>query len=230
MDVLNRLKGQLVVSCQAGEQNPFHGPMFMAAFAWAAELGGAGGLRVDKPSDVEACKRISSLPLIGIYKVIYPGSDVYITPTFKEAKAIAAAGADMLAVDGTPRPRPEGAGLAALIKQIHEELGLPVMADCSTVEDGVQAAEAGADVVASTMAGYTEYSRRTEGPDVELVRKLVAAQPKPVIAEGRYSTPAEAGQAIAAGALAVVVGTAITVPQVITSRFAAGVRQAAGAQ
>ncbi len=226
MNLVDQLKGKLVVSCQAGDYSPFHGPLLMAAFAWAAERGGAGGLRVDKPCDIAACRRISSLPIIGIYKVIYPGSEVYITPTFQEAQEVSEAGADILAIDGTGRERPLGTELGALIERIQGELGKPVMCDCSTVEEGLRCAELGADIVASTMAGYTPYSKKTEGPDLEMVARLASEQPKPVIAEGRYWSPEEARLALEAGAHAVVVGTAITVPEWITSRFVAEMAEA----
>ncbi len=225
-DVIERFKGQLIVSCQAGETSPFHGPMMMAAFAWAAEMGGAGGLRVDKPCDIEACVRVSNLPVIGIYKVIYPESEVYITPTFKEAKAIVEAGASVIALDGTQRPRPSGETLEELIERIHSELHVPVMCDCATVEEGVKAAKAGADIVASTLAGYTTYSQKRDGPALDVVLGLVAEQDKPVIAEGRYWRPEQARAALEAGAYAVVVGTAITAPERITQQFVKAVREA----
>lgn len=214
-----RLRGGLVVSCQALEAEPLHGPFFMAALAYAAERGGAVGIRANSPEDLRAVRRITDLPLIGLWKVTYPNSDVYLTPTFTEAAAVADAGADVIAVDATARPRPDRRDLAALIRLIREELGRPVLADVSTLAEGVAAATAGADLVSTALAGYTPYSRQMEGPDLDLVASLAAGLPVPVLAEGRIWTPEEAQAAIARGAHAVVVGGAITRPQQITQRF-----------
>lgn len=214
----------LIVSCQALEHEPLHGSHIMARMALAAEQGGAMGIRANTPEDIRAIKATVKLPVIGIFKREYEGSEVYITPTFAEAKAIAEAGADMIALDATPRPRPRGETLATLIQRIHDELDLPVMADCSTTEEAVAAAELGADVVSSTLAGYTPYSRKTEGPDFVMLQELLARVSVPVFAEGRFHTPEQVAQALAMGCYAVVVGGAITRPQEITARFTAAVR------
>lgn len=218
----------LIVSCQALEHEPLHGSHIMARMALAAQQGGAVGIRANTPEDIRAIRETVSLPIIGIYKREYEGSDVYITPTFEEARAIAEAGAEMIALDATPRPRPNGETLAGLIRRIHEELDLPVMADCSTLEEAVEAARLGADVVSSTLAGYTPYSRKTEGPDFDLLREMLQQVNVPVFAEGRFHTPEQVAQALAMGCYAVVVGGAITRPQEITARFAAAVRGLVG--
>lgn len=217
----------LIVSCQARVDNPLHGPVHMAAMARAAEAGGAAGLRANGADDVAAIRAASTLPIIGIAKRWTDGFEVYITPSFADASAIAAAGADWIALDATPRRR-DGEPVAALIARIRRELGRPVFADVSTVEEGVAAARAGADAVATTLAGYTPHSRKTSGPDFELIRELVAAIAVPVVAEGRFWSPDEVAQAFALGARAVVVGTAITNPREITRRFARAVPGAAG--
>ncbi len=214
----------LIVSCQALEHEPLHGSHIMARMALAAEQGGAVGIRANTPEDIQAIKATVKLPVIGIYKREYEGSEVYITPTFAEAKAIAEAGADMIALDATPRPRPGGETLATLIRRIHQELDLPVMADCSTTEEAIAAAELGADVVSSTLAGYTPYSRKTEGPDFEMLREVLDRVSVPVFAEGRFHTPEQVAQALAMGCYAVVVGGAITRPQEITARFTAAIK------
>ena len=193
----------------------------MAKMALAAQLGGAVGIRANGVKDVHEIKLTTSLPIIGINKIKFDNSEVYITPTFESAKAIAKAGADMIAIDGTARPRPNGEKLSWLIARIHDELQLPVMADCSTSEEGLAAAQAGADVVASTLSGYTPYSPKMEGPDLDLIKALVEQTALPVIAEGRYHYPEQAGRALQMGAHAVVVGGAITRPQEITKRFVA---------
>jgi N-acylglucosamine-6-phosphate 2-epimerase len=214
----------LIVSCQALENEPLHGSDIMARMAIAAEMGGAVGIRANTPEDIRAIRAAVKLPIIGIYKREYEDSEVYITPTFAEAQAVAEAGADMIALDATPRPRPRGETLDQLIDRIHRELDLPVMADCSTVEEGLRAAELGADVVSSTLAGYTPYSRKTEGPDFEMLAELLDRLAIPIFAEGRFHTPEQVARALEMGCYAVVVGGAITRPQEITARFTAAIR------
>lgn len=216
----------LIVSCQAREDNPLHGPVHMAAMARAAEAGGAAGLRANGVADIAAIRAVSALPIVGIAKRWRGGFEVYITPGFADAQAVAAAGADWIALDATPRGR-DGEPVAALIARIKGELGKPVFADVSTADEGIAAARAGADAVATTLAGYTPYSRKPDGPDFELIRALVAAVDVPVIAEGRFWTPDEVARAFALGARAVVVGTAITNPREIARRFARAVPGAA---
>ncbi len=210
--------GSLVVSCQAREDNPLHGPSHMAAMAQAAEQGGARGIRADGPVDVAAIRAITGLPLIGLNKRWEEGFPVYITPDFASAREVAEAGADIIAIDATARPR-KGENVAALIGRIQDELGKLVMADISTIAEGMAAAACGADFVASTLSGYTDAAPAGDGPDLDLVAELVARCKCPVIAEGRYDTPERVARAFALGAHAVVVGTAITNPREITRRF-----------
>lgn len=218
-ELLRRLSfPTLIVSCQARADNPLYGSQFMAAMAKAAEAGGAGGIRANGPEDVAAIRAVTELPILGLYKRWLEPYEVYITPDFAAAQAIAEAGADILALDATPRPRPRE-GLAELIERIHTELGKPVCADVSTLEEGLRAAELGADCIATTLAGYTPYTRKTEGPDFTLLRELVQALAVPVLAEGRFWTPEQVGRAFELGADAVVVGTAITNPREITRRL-----------
>jgi len=190
----------------------------MAAMAQAVVMGGAVGIRADGPADVYAIKQVVSVPVIGIYKIHYPDAEPYITPTYEAAEQIAEAGADIIALDATLRPHPGDTATNELIRRV-KELGLPIMADVSTAEEGIAAAEAGADLVATTLSGYTPYSRQSSEPDFELVCELVNAVSVPVIMEGRIWTPEQARHAIECGAYAVVVGTAITRPRLITERF-----------
>ncbi len=225
-EVIARLERRLIVSCQAPADSPLHPPAVIAALAQCAERGGAGGVRVDGPENVTAVRQVVGAPVIGIYKV-EGAAPIYITPTFERALQIARAGADIIAVQAT---RERGAGdtpLDRLVARIHSECGLPVMADVSTIEEGIAAAEAGADLVATTMAGYTPHSRALDGPDLQLVRNLARQISVPVVAEGRIRTPEEAAAALRAGAWAVVVGRAITMPDAITAQFALAVRAAA---
>jgi N-acylglucosamine-6-phosphate 2-epimerase len=210
----------IVVSCQAREDNPLHGSLFMAAMALAAERGGAGGIRANGAADIAAIRAAMSLPIIGIVKRETLGFPVYITPGFADAEGVAAAGADIIAVDATPRLR-DGELLPDLIRMIHDRLGKPVMADVATLAEGMAAATAGADLVASTLAGYTGEATavKADGPDFQLLEGLIGALDVPVVAEGRFWTPEQVHEAFRLGAYAVVIGTAITNPMAITRRF-----------
>jgi putative N-acetylmannosamine-6-phosphate epimerase len=223
---IDRLRGRLIVSCQAPADSPLHRPEIIAALAQCAERGGAGGVRVDGPEDIAVVRQIAGVPIIGIYKV-EGAAPIYITPTFERAQLIARAGADIVAVQATRERGNTDTPLGQLIARIHAECGLPVMADVSTTDEGLAAAEAGADLVATTMAGYTPHSRATDGQDLDLVRELAKRCPVPVVAEGRMQTPEDAAAALRAGAWAVVVGRAITDPQTITRRFAEALQRAA---
>jgi N-acylglucosamine-6-phosphate 2-epimerase len=210
------------VSCQARPDNPLHGPVFMTAMAIAAEQGGAAGIRANGPEQIGAIKRATRLPLLGIWKREIEGFETCITPDLASARAVAEAGADVVALDATARPHPEGSA-ADLIGAVKRELGVPVFADVSRLEEGLAAARAGADYVGTTLSGYTEDTAGDGGPDLALVGELVRALDVPVVAEGRYWTPLQVEQAFELGAFAVVVGTAITNPREITRRFAAAV-------
>lgn len=214
-------RGGLIVSCQARADNPLHGPEFMRAMALAAAEGGAVAIRANGAADVAAV-RAAGLPVIGIEKVFSENFEVYITPRFEAASRLSDAGADIVALDCTPRPR-DGESPETLIARIKRELGLPVFADISTLDEGLAAEDWGADFIATTLSGYTGYTGpRPDEPDLDLVEELAMRVSVPVIAEGRYDTPELARAAIEAGAHAVVVGTMITNPREITRRFVRG--------
>lgn len=222
--VIESLRDGLIVSCQAGEDSPFFGPEFMAAFAKAAEIAGAVGVRVNGDADIRAVAEVTSLPIIGIYKRKSEAWPVYITPTLESARRVVEAGASLVALDATHRPRAGDKTPEALIDEIKRELGVPVMADVDCLREGKLAAAAGADLVATTMAGYTSERPSTPGPDLALVQELSSAIEVPVICEGRIQHPGDARAALAAGAYAVVVGTAITNPEAITRKFTQALR------
>jgi len=211
-------KGSLIVSCQARADNPLHGPQYMGPMALAARDGGAAGIRANGVDDVRAVKA-AGLPVIGINKVFSDEYPVYITPDFASAAALVEAGADIVALDCTPRSR-NGEAPEVIVRRIREELGAEVFADISTLEEGIAAEQMGATYISTTLAGYTEYTTKTPGPDLALVEALAARVKAPIIAEGRYNTPELARSAIDAGAYAVVVGTMITNPREITKVFA----------
>lgn len=221
--IVERLRHGLIVSCQAAEGAPLHGPVHMAAMARAAELGGAVGIRANGAADIAAIRAVTSLPVIGIEKWRDPDHGwIVITPDFAAAEGVVAAGAEIVAISCAFYQRPDRDALAELIAGV-KALGALVMADCATLAEGVWAAEQGADLVGTTLSGYTpDTAGGGSGPDLALVAALAAAQTKPVIAEGRIWTPEEANAALDEGAYAVVVGTAITAPGAITARFVAG--------
>lgn len=221
--LLAALKGRLIVSVQAQPQEPLHGSAHMAAMARAVVEGGAAAIRCESPDDIRAIRQAVSVPLIGLWK--QGDSGVYITPTLEAARAVAEAGAHMVAIDATDRPRP--VAVAALVRYVHEELGLPVLADVATLAEGLAAEAAGADAVAPTLSGYTGAGPAPKEPDWQLLGELLAGLKGPVFMEGRIWTPEDAAKALARGAFAVVVGSAITRPQLIAKRFAEAVAQGA---
>jgi N-acylglucosamine-6-phosphate 2-epimerase len=227
--ILQRLHGGLIVSCQPDaddrEHDPLNSPGIMAALARAAVLGGAVGIRADGPADIAAIRAAVIVPLIGIYKAEIQGFPVRITPTLEHAIHVANAGADVIALDATQRPRPGGMGVAEMIAQVKRQTGKPVFADVSTFEEGVFAAKAGADAILTTLAGYTDYSHYSPDPDFELIQKLADQLDVPVIAEGRITTPAQAARALELGAWAVCVGSAITRVRWITEQFVKAMEQ-----
>lgn len=214
---LAAVKGKLIVSCQALEGEPLHGADVMAKLALAAKIGGAAAIRANGPADIRAIKQVVDLPVIGLYKIGESG--VYITPTYEAAAEIADAGADVIALDCTDRPRPDGVPLSELLGRLQRELKRPIFADVSTLGEARAAAEAGAAMAGPTLSGYTENSPAPDGPDFDLLAKMLDALPIPVIAEGRIHTPGQARRALDMGAWAVVVGSAITRPRTITARF-----------
>lgn len=222
--LLSRLRGGLIVSCQALPEEPLHGSHIMAAMARAATAGGAVGIRANTPEDIAAIRQAVDLPIIGLWKEDLPGYTVRITPTVEHARRLATAGADILAIDATARPHPDGLALADRVSTIHHDTGRPILADVATLEEGIAAQQAGADLVSTTLSGYTEYSLSREDPDYELVQQMAAHLSVPVIAEGRVAMPEQAARLLALGAFAVVVGGAITRPQQITARFVAGIK------
>jgi N-acylglucosamine-6-phosphate 2-epimerase len=224
MGILRTLQKGLIVSCQAKPGSPLRNPQVMAAMAQAAEAGGAVGIRANGAQDIAAIYNSVKLPIIGINKVVHDGFDVLITPTLDAARQVVAAGADIIAMDATLRPRPDGLSVAQAIQLYKRELGVPIMADISTLEEGLAAAEAGANIVATTLSGYTPYSRQQEDPDFLLIAELSACLQTPIIAEGRLISPEDARRALELGAHAVVIGTSITAVDWITQRYVAALQ------
>ncbi len=207
------LKGSLIVSVQAPEGSPLRQPLAIAAMAEAALANGAAGVRLESPEHIAAVRRRCPRALIvGLWKRSWPDSSVYITPRWQEITAVWGAGADVVALDATDRPRPEGQALATLVRRAREELGVPLMADVDALAAGQRAAELGCAWVGTTLFGYTEATRGQTPPDFELVHRLRDTLPSsvPVVCEGGIASPEQAREALRQGADMVVVGTAIT--------------------
>lgn len=217
-------KHGLVVSCQALQDEPLHGANHMAAMAKAAKMGGAVGIRANSEKDVKAIKEAVDLPIIGLNKRNIEGFEMFITPTVEDAVVIAEAGAHIIAIDGTKRKRPDGYTLKETIETLKSK-GIKVMADISTYDEGVYAEKVGADYVSTTLSGYTSYSEQFPRPNFELLEQLTERLTIPVVAEGNIKTGDEALRALELGAEFVVVGSAITRPQMIVEGFVSKINQ-----
>ncbi len=210
-NLIQALQHGLIVSCQAPANSPLHEPLVIAAMAQASVNQGAVGVRLDTPAHVQAVRqRMSTTPIIGLWKQQLPGCEVYITPQFHHAQAIACAGADIIAIDATLRERPGGETVETLIARIHQELGKLVMTDVDTIESAIASQKAGADLVGTTLYGYTAQTQHLSPPGFDLLSQMVEQLDVPIICEGGIASPSMAQTALNLGAYAVVVGTAIT--------------------
>jgi len=217
-NVINDIHGGIIISCQAVLGDPTFGPSFMAAFAEAASIGGAVGIRANSAEDVKAIDAAVELPIIGIWKRPCNDPNKYIiTPSVEDAAQLVESGADIIAADVADRPRPGRIDVKTLIQRIKSELNVPFMADCWTLDQALRAQDAGADIAATTLAlpiHTSEYE-----PNLDFLNDLVSNLDIPVIAEGRYWDPEDVETAFELGAWAVVIGSAVTRPWMITERF-----------
>ncbi len=223
-ELIQNLKGKLIVSVQAYPGEPLRHPETMAQMARACELGGAAAIRCQGLSDIAAIKGRVEIPVIGLWKEGHEG--VYITPTLRHAIACVNAGADVVAIDATGRPRPDGRTFEETVAALREQCDTLVMADCMTIEDIRRGVAAGCDLVSTTLSHNKAAINTTmdEGPDLPILRQAVEEFPDvPVICEGHVHTPADAAAAMGAGAWAVVVGTGITHPTSLTKWFCAAI-------
>lgn len=226
MNVLDELKGGLIVSCQAPPGSPLDRPDIIAALAAAAERAGAVGVRINRPENIRAVRVAVRIPIIGIFKQYREGQEVYITPDLAAATAVAEAGAGLVALDATDRRAGGHQAVAELIAAVRNDLKIPVMANVASVEDAVAATRGGASLVATTLFGYTAATRGCPLPNLDLIQSLVQALDAPVVAEGGVQSPEQVAAAFRAGAFAVVVGTAITGIEARARQFAAAARAA----
>ena len=225
-DRIKTLKGKLIVSCQALPQEPLHSSFIMGRMARAAKEGGAAGIRANTIEDFKEIQEVTGLPIIGIVKRDYPDSAVYITPTMKEIEELMEVKPEIVAIDATGALRPGNMTLADFFHQIKEKYPeQKLMADCSTIEEALFADELGFDFIGMTKVGYTPQSKglKIEENDFEILRTILKKVKHPVIAEGNVNSPEKAKRVIELGSYAVVVGSSITRPQLITKGYAEAV-------
>lgn len=221
-NLIQSLKGHLIVSCQALPQEPLHSSFIMGRMARAAAEGGAKGIRANTCEDIAEIRKNVDLPVIGIIKRDYPDNGVYITPTMQEIDELMTVRPEIIALDATAAVRPDGKTLDAFYHDIRAKYpDQLLMADCSTVQEALHADALGFDFIGTTLVGYTDQSRgdRIEADDFAIIRAILSQAHHPVIAEGNISTPAKARRVIELDCFSVVVGSIITRPQVITRTF-----------
>ncbi|MDH6365932.1 MULTISPECIES: N-acetylmannosamine-6-phosphate 2-epimerase [unclassified Breznakia] len=218
--VMEEIKGGLIVSCQARVGWAMYGSSIMAAFASAAKEGGAVGIRATGKDNLLAIKEKVDLPLIGINKQFRDDCDVYITPTYESAKEILDIGIDIIALDATKRARPNGENIESIVQKIKENYPeVLIMGEISTLEEAKYADTLGFDFLSTTLSGYTSESSEITSVNLKLIKEISEFTDTPIIAEGKIETPDEARLALESGAYTVVVGTSITRPEILTKRF-----------
>ncbi|MCW6663115.1 N-acetylmannosamine-6-phosphate 2-epimerase [Aerococcaceae bacterium NML190073] len=227
--MIEQLKGKLVISCQALPGEPLYREEggVMVLMAKAALEAGAVAIRAQGITDIKQIKAAFDVPIIGIIKRNYEGYDSYITTTMKEIDELVEVGSDIIALDATLRKRGDGSTINEFVQAIKEKYPHQLlMADISTLEEGLNAAKLGFDLIGTTMNGYTPYTQdETEGPNFELMRQLVEQTGKPIVAEGKIHTPEDLAKAFEQGIYTAVVGGAITRPLEIAKRFIKAVPQ-----
>lgn len=230
-EILQQLRGGLIVSCQALPEEPLHSPYIMGRMAYAAMQGGAVGIRANTPEDVHEIRSNVSLPILALYKKDYPDSEIYITPTEREVELLLVEQPEVIALDATNRLRPGGVTLDEFFPRLRRRFPEQLfMADCATFAEGVHAAELGFDLISTTLCGYTSDTRGTTLPNLDLVKRLAQTVSIPVIAEGGIWEVEDLTVALKQGAFAAVIGTAITRPREITRRYVQAVQAQAAAE
>lgn len=219
---MEELRHKLIVSCQALPDEPLHSDFIMARMAVAAKEGGASGIRANSVVDIAAIQKAVDLPIIGIIKRDYQGADVYITATMKEVDELMTVRPNIIAIDATTSTRPNGESLKEFFQKAKEKYPDQLwMADCSTIDEMLTADQLGFDFIGTTLVGYTKQSQgdKIESNDFEIIRKALSKLSHPLIAEGNIDTPDKVRRVLELGAYSVVVGSAITRPQLITKKF-----------
>lgn len=222
------IRGNLIVSCQALPDEPLHSSFIMGRMAYAALQGGAAGIRANTREDIAEIKKNVDLPIIGIVKRDYADSDVYITPTMKEIEELREVKPEIIALDATRSLRPGGKSLKEFYEEIRRKYpDQLLMADCSTLEEAVYADELGFDFIGTTLVGYTKQSKgiKIEQNDFELIKQILDRVKHKVIAEGNINTPQKGRRVMNLGVYSLVVGSAITRPQLITETFVKALKE-----
>lgn len=222
------IKKGLVVSCQATPEEPMYGADIMARMAIASEMGGAVAVRVNTYPDLVAVRKAVKIPILGLIKQTYDGFFPYITPTMKEVDMVVDSGAEIVCIDATTYPRPEGNDLATFVKLIREKYpNIEILADVSTYDEGVYVDTLDVDYIATTLSGYTwdtidkdsNLIQEFREPDFQLIEDLAKAVKKPIVAEGKFWDAENSIKAFELGAYAVTIGAGITRPQIITKKI-----------
>lgn len=232
-ELLDRIRGQMIISCQAVEGEPLYVEerSVMYLMARAAKMAGTPAIRTSSVRDVIAIKEETGLPVIGLVKIQYPGYEGYITPTMKEVDELVAAGSDVVALDCTMRKRGDGKTVNQFLEEIRAKYpDIILMADISNYEEGINAWKCGVDIVGTTMSGYTDYTPKLDEPDYQLMRRLAEELTIPVIGEGKIHCPDQAVKALETGVWAIVVGGAITRPLEIAQRFMKAIEESRGGE
>ena len=219
---IESVRHQLIVSCQALPEEPLHSSFIMGRMALAAKEGGARGIRANTPEDIAEIQKMVDLPIIGIVKRDYPDCPVRITPTLREVEELMAVGPEVIATDATCRLRPDGKTLDQFYREVRQRYpNQKLMADCATLEEMLHADQLGFDFIGTTLVGYTQESagQKIEAEDFRLIRELLERVKRPVIGEGNINTPEKVKRVMDLGVYSVVVGPAITRPQLITRSF-----------
>lgn len=225
-NIFKLIKNKLIVSCQALPDEPLHSSFIMGKMAYAAYLGGAGGIRANSIEDIQEIKKAVNLPIIGIIKRTYEGTEVFITPTEKEVDMLYNEGVDIIALDATKRIRPDGKTISEIFPRSREKYHDQIfMADCSCYEEAEEAYRLGFDCLGTTLCGYTEYTKDRQRPDLGFIGNLVKDFDIPVIAEGGIWTTDDIKNVFNLGVHAAVVGSAITRPLEITKRFVSAIKE-----
>lgn len=219
---MKEFQNNLIVSCQALGDEPLHSSFIMSKMALAAQMGGAKGIRANSIEDIRAIKQEVNLPIIGIIKQDYKGTDIYITTTMKEVDALVAEGVNIIAMDATKQLRLNHQSLDEFFKEVKSKYPHQLfMADCSTVDEAIHADELGFDFIGTTLVGYTpqSYGNKIEADDFKIIKDIISSVHHPVIGEGNIDTPLKVKRVLELGCYSVVVGSMITRPQLITKRF-----------
>lgn len=222
MNMLEKVRSKLIVSAQALEDEPLHSSYIMGRMAVAAEEGGASGIRANSKEDIIEIKKNTELPVVGIVKRDYEDSEVFITATMKEVDELAESNCEMIALDATCRKRPNDEKLSDFVQEIRSKYpSILLMADISTIEEAIEADKLGFDVVSTTLMGYTKESEgdNVADEDFKRLKEILKIVKMPVIAEGKVDTPEKAKRCQELGVHSIVVGSAITRPQLITKKF-----------